>query len=168
MQNASKLIKKTTEMQSAILPTFLQLNDDDRQIFESPRFERSSPKFQANFVFDKISNTGHSRHRAKLECKSNKIRDFHEIGMHTPIFSYTTRREYQKSLEMFLKWCRNRDNFDLENSSGVKPCRNVFQITEKHLEKFIITKTLEGTKRSSLKKFSSAMNKVSTALNLID
>ena len=123
---------------------------------------RGSPKGQARAVLQQIDFTEHkdyelrSRHVAKQKAREDGAKTSSEVAKRTGIYSYATRRVYQRLCAEFLQFSREND--------GVKDAK---KIEEVHVERFLAFKA-ETVKFSSLKAYASALNKFAVGLNKMD
>lgn len=128
-------------------------------------FRRSSPRHQVHLGLEAITQIGHSRHRAKEDARALGAKTPSQIAKHTGIYSLKTRRDYQKSCEAFLKYCRDATNF--EASENLRPTRNALEITPEHVRQYLAT-CAGRVKRSTFGSIGAALGKFATALNKFD
>ncbi len=123
---------------------------------------RGSPRGQVNSILQLIDHKDHansttrSRHAAKLQARKDGARTSSDVAKKTGIYSYATRRVYQRLCEEFLQFSREND--------GIKDAQ---KIDEVHVERFLAFKA-EIVKFSSLKAYASALNKFAVGLNAFD
>jgi len=147
------------------LPRQIDLNMHEVQNLMN--LKSASVNRQVNYVFDKMTYYGQSRHHAKNEARTLGAKTSSDVSKLTGIYGIRTRASYQKYCAEFLRYCRNPKNFDMENGNALKPERNILNLTDEHVRQFLVARS-KTVSRASMGTVGSALNKFEAGLRRID
>ena len=115
---------------------------------------RGSIKWQVNQVFASINNIGQSKHESKEIARADGAKTWHDIGKSIGVHSYATLDDYRAIARQCMSFCK--ENFGL---------KDIEKLNGEYVAEFLNAKLESGLAKSSLQKYSAALEKLEVALN---